>query len=163
MATEIRMANRTDAAAIAAIYNWYIANTVITFEEDPVTEQDMQLRIDRADNENPWLVMLEGDELVGYAYAVPWKARAAYRYSKETTVYVHRDYFGHGRGTQLMHSLIDEISKTPIHVLIAGIALPNEGSVALHEKLGFRKIGQFEEVGCKFNKPVDVGYWQLTL
>ncbi len=163
MAAEIRRVRRSDTAAITDIYNWYIANTVITFEVEPVTEQDMQRRIDRVDNENPWLVMVEGDKLLGYAYAVPWKARSAYRYSKETTVYLHRDCFGQGHGTQLMQSLIEEICKTPIHVLIAGIALPNEGSVALHEKLGFRKIGQFEEVGFKFNKPVDVGYWQLTL
>jgi|TARA_B100000315_G_scaffold234410_1_gene248384 phosphinothricin acetyltransferase len=159
----IRHVTAADAEAIAEIYNWYITNTTITFEEEPVTGDDMAARFARVSEENPWLVLLEDGKLIGYAYAIDWKARSAYRFSKETTVYLHPKYYGGGRGTRLMQALIDEIRKTPIHVLIAGVALPNEASVALHEKLGFRKMGQFEEVGSKFGDKVDVGYWQLIL
>tara|TARA_B100002003_G_scaffold251997_1_gene299997 strand:- start:6429 stop:6920 length:492 start_codon:yes stop_codon:yes gene_type:complete len=159
----IRHVIPADAEAIAGIYNWYITNTLITFEEEPVTGDNMSARFAMVTDENPWLVLLDDGKPIGYAYAIDWKARSAYRFSKETTVYLHHEYYGGGRGTRLMKALIDEIRKTPIHVLIAGVALPNEASVALHEKLGFRKIGQFEEVGSKFGGKVDVGYWQLIL
>ncbi len=127
----IRHVARADAEAIAEIYNWYIANTLITFEEEPVTADDMSSRFAMVSDENPWLVLLEDGKLIGYAYAIDWKARSAYRFSKETTVYLHHEYYGGGRGTRLMKALIDEIRKTPIHILIAAVALPNETSVAL--------------------------------
>ncbi|MCH8176144.1 MAG: N-acetyltransferase [Proteobacteria bacterium] len=95
--------------------------------------------------------------------AMPWKQRAAYRFSRETSIYLQQDKFGKGRGARLYQQLIDEIRKTPIHVLIAGIAQPNPGSVALHKKMGFRKIGQFQELGKKFDHFIDIAYWQLTL
>jgi len=105
---------------------------------------------------------IEG-EIVAYAYVSPWNKRAGYRRSKETSVYVHKDHHGNGIGLQLMQALIDEIRNKPVHVLIAGIALPNEASIRLHEKLGYKKIGQFDQVGMKFEKLIDVGYWQLIL
>ena len=120
-------------------------------------------RIANADEESPWLVLLEDNQLVGFACAVPWKLRAAYRFSRETSIYLQQDKFGKGRGARLYQQLIDEIRKTPIHVLIAGIAQPNPGSVALHEKMGFREIGQFRELGNKFDNFIDIAYWQLTL
>lgn len=159
----IRHANIEDSFEIAAIYNWYIANTYYTFEETQLEVKEVAARLSQADKESPWLVSLEDNAIVGYACATPWKARAAYRYSRETSVYLQPDKFGAGRGAKLYRALIDEIHKTPIHVLIAGIAQPNDGSIALHEKMGFKKIGQFQEVGAKFDNFIDVGYWQLTL
>ncbi|MDP6416251.1 MAG: GNAT family N-acetyltransferase, partial [Gammaproteobacteria bacterium] len=84
----IRHVTAADAEAIAEIYNWYITNTTITFEEEPVTGDDMAARFARVSEENPWLVLLEDGKLIGYAYAIDWKARSAYRFSKETTVYL---------------------------------------------------------------------------
>lgn len=160
---EIRPVNSADAAAIAEIYNWYVENSIISFEEEPLEESEISGRIQSVDDSNPWLVLEEGESVLAYAYASPWNSRTGYRFAKESSVYVHKDHHGKGYGLALMHSLIDEIRKKPIHVLIAGIALPNSASISLHEKLGFRKIGQFDEVGMKFEKFIDVGYWQLIL
>ncbi len=161
--TTIRPVTSDDAEAVAAIYNWYIANTYITFEEDPVSVADMAQRIAGADDNRPWLVMEGPDGIEGYAYATEWKGRCAYRYSRETSIYLAHDLHGGGRGRKLYLALIEQLRQTPIHVLIAGIALPNDASIALHEKMGFEKIGQFAEVGSKFDQFIDVGYWQLIL
>ena len=159
----IRAANSADATAIAAIYNWYIANSVCTFEEAQLSDEQIRERLSSASQDSPWFVLEEEGVVIGYAYASIWKARAAYNRSREVTVYLHRDSAGCGRGRLLYQHLIDELRDKPIHSLIASIALPNEGSVALHESLGFKKAGQFSEVGYKFGKFVDVGYWQLIL
>ena len=159
----IRAVNSADAAAIAAIYNWYIAHSCCTFEEEPLSDEQMLQRINLAEADKPWVVLEEGGELLGYAYATLWKPRAAYNRSREVTVYLHRDATGSGRGRLLYQHLIDELRQKPIHSLIASIALPNAGSVALHESLGFAKAGEFSEVGYKFGEFVDVGYWQLIL
>ena len=159
----IRHASVEDSFAIAAIYNWYIVNTYFTFEEAQLEVKEISRRIAKADEQSPWLVLLEENQVVGFACAVPWKQRAAYRFSRETSIYLQQDTLGMGRGARLYQQLIDEIRETPIHVLIAGIAQPNPGSVALHEKMGFRKIGQFQELGKKFDHFIDIAYWQLTL
>lgn len=159
----IRPARLEDSGAIADIYNWYIEHTIITFEETPLTAADIAARMTLTEPHCPWLV-LELDGVVrGYAYAGIWKARSAYRHSRETTIYLHRDYGGAGHGRILYQSLIDELRQGPIHVLIGGIALPNPASVGLHEHLGFKQVGGFTEVGKKFGNYIDVGYWQLTL
>lgn len=159
----IRVATSSDAPAIAAIYNWYIAQSVCTFEEEQLSAEQIGQRIASADASKPWLVLEEEGAVLGYAYASIWKARAAYDRSREVTVYLRRDATGNGRGRQLYQHLIDELRNKPIHSLIASIALPNASSVALHESLGFTKAGQFSEVGYKFGEFVDVGYWQLIL
>ena len=159
----IRPAKNSDAEAIAAIYNWYIKNSIISFEEESLAVSAMADRIARADDNNPWLLLEVDSEVLAYAYATPWNSREAYRYTKESSVYVHHDHCGLGYGQRVMESLIDEIRKAPIHVLIAAIALPNPVSIGLHEKLAFEKIGKFKEVGLKFSKKIDVGYWQLML
>ena len=161
--TDIRPVSPEDAEAVAAIYNWYIANTYITFEEDAVSVADMAQRISSAGPHSPWIVLQGPAGIEGYAYATEWKGRRAYRYSRETSIYLAHDLHGQGRGRKLYQALIEQLRQTPIHVLIAGIALPNDASVALHEKVGFKKIGQFEEVGSKFDQFIDVGYWQLIL
>lgn len=159
----IRPASPEDAEAVAAIYNWYIEKSICTFEEQPLSAADMQERIAGANASKPWLVLEADGSVQGYAYASIWKARAAYGRSREVTVYLHKDATGRGYGKRLYTRLIDEMRNKPIHSLIASIALPNAGSVALHESLGFVKVGQFSEVGHKFGEFVDVGYWQLLL
>ena len=157
----IRFVTANDAENICAIYNYYIENSISTFEEDAVAVSDMQSRIGDASEDRPWFVYEVDSGLAGFAYASPWKSRCAYRFSLETTVYLSSAHLGRGVGTALYSHLIEEIRKNNIHSLIAAIALPNDSSIALHEKLGFEKVGQFLEVGWKFDHWIDVGYWEL--
>jgi len=161
---EIRPATSADAARIVAIYNRYIIDTTISFEEQPVQEAEMAGRIrDVVDAGLPWLVALHEGELVGYAYATTWRARPAYRFSVESTVYLADGASGRGWGALLYGRLIDRLRAAGVRTVIAGIAQPNARSVALHERLGFRKVAHFADVGYKFERWVDVGYWQLSL
>jgi L-amino acid N-acyltransferase YncA len=157
----IRNVKIEDAGAICDIYNHYVQNTFITFEEDPVPVDEMRSRIADLTPSLPWLVSEENGKVVGYAYASQWKSRCAYRFSVESTIYLHADFIGKGLGKRLYESLISELRNRSFHGTIGGIALPNEGSVALHESLGFVKVAHFREVGRKFGRWVDVGYWQL--
>lgn len=159
----IRSVTAEDAGQICSIYNWYIEKTFITFEEVAVTVSQMQQRIGGVSRVRPWVVLEEGGTIQGYAYAGEWKSRSAYRYAVETTVYLDKDSLGRGYGSLLYANLFERLGTTPVRTLIAGIALPNEGSVALHEKMGFRKVAHFENVGFKFDRWIDVGYWQRTL
>ena len=160
----IRPATRTDAAAIARIYNYYVTETIITFEEDPVSSTVMARRIENVQSALlPWLVAVQDDNILGFACAGRWRKRSAYRFSVETTVYLDTDKTGRGLGTGLYGSLLPLLSGQNIHTAIGGIALPNEASVALHEKLNFEKVAHFNKVGFKFNRWIDVGYWQREL
>lgn len=159
----IRTATAADAAAIINIYNHYIATTTISFEENPVTEQEMAQRIKDVSASLPWYVEEQDGVVIGYAYATPWRARSAYRFSVESTVYVAASHAGKGIGKRLYQTLIADLRQRGIHVIIGGIAQPNAASVALHESLGFEKVAHFKDVGRKFEQWVDVGYWELRL
>ena len=161
---DIRNATSDDAAAVAAIYNPYIADTCITFETDPVSAQEMRARIEEAgDARLPWLVATDGGAVIGYAYASKWKGRCAYRHSAESTVYLDPSRVGKGTGRALYTALIERLRERGLHAVIGGIALPNAASIALHERLGFEKVAHFKEVGFKQERWIDVGYWQLLL
>ena len=160
----IRTATAGDADAIARIYNHYVANTIITFEEQAVSSEEMAARIaEIAAASLPWLVAELDGSIVGYAYASKWKGRCAYRFSAECTVYLDPDCVGRGYGTMLYGRLFAALRERGMHAVIGGVALPNPASVALHEKLGMRKVAHFGEVGYKFDRWIDVGYWQATL
>ena len=160
----IRPAQTTDAAEIVAIYNYYVINTLVTFEEQAVSESEMAQRIeDVLDNGFCWYVVELQGHVVAYAYAAPWRTRSAYRYSVESTVYVSPDYPARGIGSQLYRMLIKELHGRGIHAVMGGITHPNPASVALHEKCGFKKVAHFEQVGRKFGQWIDVGYWELVL
>lgn len=159
----IRPVDFSDAPGICAIYNEYVENSLITFEEKRVTPGEMEKRIAGLKGRFPWLVIEEEDRIRGYAYASPWRVRSAYRYSVESTVYLATECRGRGLGRCLYTALLTELQKKEIHRVIGGIALPNEASVALHESLGFRKCAQFSEVGFKKGQWIDVGYWEKEL
>jgi L-amino acid N-acyltransferase YncA len=159
----LRDCTASDAEAICAIYNRYVEQTVITFEEALVPDSEMARRITEVTDRFPWLVWEQDGRILGYAYAASWKARSAYRHSVETTVYLNSDATGRGIGTSLYKALLDRLRSLDIRCAVGGIALPNTASIALHEKLGFVKIGQFHEIGLKFGQWVDVGYWELLL
>lgn len=159
----IRDATENDAAAIAAIYNPYITDLLTSFEKDPVSPETMMERIQTVQARYPWLVHEADGEIIGYAYATRWKERHAYRYCAECAVYLRPGAGGKGKGTALYTGLLSRLPACEVQVAIGCIALPNDASVALHEKLGFRKVGHFPEVGHKFGQWIDVGYWQLRL
>jgi phosphinothricin acetyltransferase len=158
------LAEFADAAGIAAVYNHYVLNTVVTFEEQPVAAAEMAGRMEDVRAMSlPWLVAEEAGRVVGYAYATRWRARAAYRYSSEITVYLAHDVGGRGIGTLLYGRLFPLLEARGLHAIMGGIALPNEASVRLHEKFGMRKAAHFHEVGFKFGRWIDVGFWQRVL
>jgi phosphinothricin acetyltransferase len=159
----IRKVRKEDAEAIASIYNYYILETAITFEEEPVSISEMEKRIAEISAEHPFLVWEDGGEISGYAYSHRFKERCAYRYTLEDSIYLKRGCEGRGIGTLLLGEIISDAKKRGTHVMMSVITVPNERSVALHEKFGFAKKGQFDEVGYKFKKWLDVGYWELRL
>lgn len=159
----IRAAEMRGAGRIAAIYNHYVERTIVTFEEDPLPVEAMAARIARLMGDYPWLVYERDGVVAGYTYAACWHARSAYRYSAETAVYVDAASVRQGVGSALYQALLRMLRERSCHSAAAGIALPNAASVALHESLGFREVGCFREVGRKFGRWVDVGYWQRLL
>jgi phosphinothricin acetyltransferase len=160
----VTMTGIRNAAAIAEIYKHYVLTSTISFEEEPATEADIRERIDAVYKAGlPWLVAVVDGELAAYAYATPWRARSAYRFSVESSVYVAHDKPRRGLGRALYGALLEQLRQTDIHTVIGGIAMPNEPSVALHEAMNFKKVAHFNEVGRKFGRWVDVGYWQLEL
>jgi len=159
----IRPVTSADAASIAAIYNHYVRNTIVTFEEVPVAVDEMARRIAETTTSYPWFVSEDDGKLQGYAYASSWKRRSAYRLAAESTVYLAPEAVGRGLGRPLYGTLIAEMRSRGLHCAIAGISLPNPASVAIHEKMGFAPIGRFREVGWKLGRWVDVGYWELIL
>lgn len=162
MAT-IRDSVAADAQAIARIYNHYIRESIATFEEVEIDAAEIARRMEAVKRQYSWLVAQEQDEVVGYAYASAWHARAAYRYSVETSVYLDPACCGRGIGTVLYEEMLKRLRGMPVRLAIGGVSLPNEASVRLHEKTGFKKAAHYEQVGYKFNRWIDVGYWQLQL
>jgi len=159
----LRQCTPADAARICDIYNHYVRETVITFEEAPVSETEMAQRIADITSRLPWLVWETEAGILGYAYARPWRPRAAYRHSIEGTIYLAPQATGQGLGRALYTELIRELKVRKFHCVIGGVALPNAASVALHQKLGFEKVAEFRQVGFKLGRWIDVAYWELLL
>jgi len=157
----IRPALVADAERICEIYNDYVTNTIVTFEEEPVTASEMRERIAAVIEKLPWLVLERDRVIAGYAYAAPWKNRIGYRYTVESSIYLAPGHVGCGFGSALYGALLEALRALDVHCVIGGAALPNPASVALHEKLGFRQVAHFRQVGRKFGRWIDVAYWQL--
>jgi len=163
MSIEIRQARPEDAPAIQLIYAPIVAGTAISFEEVPPTIEEMRQRIVATLQTYPYLVAIRNGHLVGYAYASQHRARAAYRWAVDVTVYIAESERRCGVGRSLYAELLPILAKQGFNAAYAGIALPNTGSVGLHERLGFRHIGTFPQVGFKLGQWHDVGYWRLEL
>lgn len=160
----------TDAARLAQIYEHYVLHDTATFETEPISADEMWARIERIQGRGlPWLVAEQDGTVVGYAYAGPYRDRAAYRHTLEASVYLDHEVRRGGWGTALYTELITRLrvletsEHAPVHSVLGGIALPHPGSVALHERLGFRHVGTIGEAGYKFDRWIDVGFWQLLL
>ena len=158
----IRKAKVSDAKAIASIYNHFVLNSTVTFEENKVDYKDIIDRIG-TNKKHKWWVYEKNNILLGYAYSTQWKTRSAYRYTVESSLYVTQKYQKKGIGRALYNHLVKSLKDDGFRRILAGISLPNNKSVIFHEKLGFKKVGQLEKVGFKFNKWIDVGYWELEI
>ncbi len=159
----IRNVTTSDAEAIVEIYNEYILNTTISFEMEPLTVEQMRRRIEEISTHCPYLVWEKDGEVMGYCYAHPWKERAAYHNTLETTVYLSPRHLHKGIGTKLMKRLIEECRQAGFKVLIACITANNEASIEMHHRLGFRQVSHFVQVGEKLGQVLDVIDMQLTL
>jgi L-amino acid N-acyltransferase YncA len=162
MTLQIRPCRPEDISHICEIYNHYIRHTTITFEEEPLEPAQMHSRVAAYARQFPWLVGIDDGDVIGYAYASKWKERAAYRHTAESTIYLKEGQAGKGHGRALYAALLEELDAQGCHVVLGCIAIPNEASVGLHERMGFQKVAHFHEVGFKHGRWLDVGYWQRT-
>ncbi len=162
----IRAARPDDGAAIAAIYAPHVLSGTVSFETEAPDTQAMRRRMAASGGLYPWIVATNGDETGGvlaYAYASQFRDRPAYRYVVETSIYVAGTVQRQGVGRLLYEALIDTLRAQGFTQAIGAIALPNEGSITLHEAVGFRRAGVYREVGYKNGQWIDVGYWQCEL
>jgi phosphinothricin acetyltransferase len=160
----VRKADPQDAPAVAAIYNHYISTSHSTFEIEPIDSTEMLRRMEDGWGEGyPFLVCEIDGEITGYAYGHQFRPRRAYKHSIEVSVYIRAGHEGKSIGSVLYKQLFDEIDNGDFHAIIAGISLPNDPSIRLHEKYGFTKVAHFREVGHKFGRWIDVGYWEKII
>ena len=159
----IRKVTLEDAEAIQEIYNYYILNSIVTFDEEVKTLDEIKYKITDTIEKYPWFILEENGELIAFTYANQWKDKSAYDQSVEGTIYIKNKNEGKGIGTTLYTYLINNLKSNGYHSILGVISLPNDSSVILHEKLKFEKVAHFKEIGKKFNRQIDVGCWQLIL
>ena len=159
----IRLAKKRDTKSILEIYKPYITDAPVSFEETVPSEIEFRKRIQKVITEYPWLVCEINNSVVGYAYASNHRDRSCYRWTKEVSVYIHKEYSNRGIAKGLYTSLIEILKIQGVINVLAGITLPNEKSVLFHESLGFKKVGVYTSIGFKFGKWHDSGWWQLKV
>jgi phosphinothricin acetyltransferase len=159
----IRDVSLSDAKRIHKIYNEYVEKSQATFQEQPLSFEEIEDKIQRTIKDYPWIVYEEDGQVVGYTYASKWKEKTAYRYTVETSIYLDSGHLGKGIGSKLKGAMIETLREREFHCVISAISLPNPASIAMCENFGFRKVGQLREIGYKFGEWIDVGYWQLIL
>jgi L-amino acid N-acyltransferase YncA len=159
---QIRLASPEDAAAVLAIYTPYCM-TPITFELEPPTLEEMERRMSETLKKYPWLLAVEGNQVIGYAYGHEFRDRAAYRWSVETSVYVAQGTHQKGIGSALYKQLLAMLKAQGFVTAMAGATLPNAASVGLHKKFSFKEVGEFKNVGYKCDAWHDVGFFELEL
>jgi phosphinothricin acetyltransferase len=159
----VRAAKPEDAPRIAAIYRPIVERTAISFEDKAPSQSEMAQRIETTLRTYPWLVAEETGSILGYAYAAQHRAPAAYRWSVNVSIYIANHAHRQGVGRALYETLFETLRHQGIRNVFAGIALPNVASVGLHESCGFAPIGVYREVGFKFGRWHDVGWWQKTI
>ena len=160
---QVRDATAADAAACVAIYAPYVTDTAVTFEAEPPTVAEMAGRIGTAQRRHAWLVLEEAGVVVGYAYAGPFKERAAYRWSCEVSVYLAAQRRGRGGGRRLYEALLERLTARGSRMAAAGMTQPNEASGRLHAAMGFEPVGTYRDIGWKFGAAHDVTWVQRRL
>ena len=156
----IREATPADAARIAEIYEPYVTDSAVSFEETPPDAAEIQRRMEAA---HLWLVDETEGIITGYAYGTPWRSRHAYRFTVEVTVYVVAEHHGHGVGRRLYEELLTRLGALGFVTAVAGITLPNDQSVEFHRALGFSYVGTYPSVGYKFDTWYDTGWMSRAL
>ncbi len=156
-------AGEQDAQACAAIYAPYVADTAISFEDEPPSPRQMAERIVRAARTHAWVVLEDEGRVVGYAYAGPHQSRAAYRWSCEVSIYIERGRTRAGGGSALYEALFDRLTARGYRMVLAGMTLPNEASVGLHRAMGFEPVGVYRRIGFKHGTWHDVAWVQRPL
>ena len=152
-----------DAAACAAIYGPYVTDGAVSFEEIAPTAAEFAARIARESRTHPWLVLEDAGRVVGYAYASEHRARAAYRWAADVAVYIDAAHHGRGAGRRLYAALLGLLRRQGMRAACAGIALPNEASIALHRSFGFELVGTYRAIAWKAGAWRDVALWQCRL
>ena len=160
---QIRRATIGDAERIAEIYNWYILNTIITFETDVVSPKEMKKRIQEKTTKHDWIVGELNQEVIGYAYYGPFRTRAAYNHTVESTIYLSQKSIGQGFGRTVYAQLLESVKSRGFREVVGIIALPNPQSIALHKAIGFEEVGVLKNVGYKFGRYIDVSLWQMSM
>jgi phosphinothricin acetyltransferase len=163
MKIHIRKVELSDAARIRDIYNYYIANTVMTFETELLSEKQIIERIEKYTPLYPWYVAEVDTTVIGYAYASEFIERSAYKYTSEITIFIDKEYTRGGCGKLLFAQLLGDMKELGYTALMSIIAVPNGPSMRLHKKFGFEKVGHLKKAGYKLNRWVDVEYWELLL
>lgn len=160
---KIRRVTAADVAAITALYNRFVRDTVVSFETEAVTPVQMQARVDAVLSRHDWLVAEEAGELCGYAYYSAFREREAYRGTVESTIYLAEQAVGRGLASALYGALLQRAAEQGYREVIGVITVPNERSEALHRRLGFERVGVLRRVGRKFGRDADVALWQRRL
>ena len=159
----IRDAGPADAAACVGIYAPYVQETAISFEAEPPAAQEMQRRINAAQQAHAWLVLVVDEHVPGYAYGGPYKTRHAYRWACEVSVYLDRGRHRRGGGRALYEALLPRLAARGYLTAVAGMTLPNDASAGLHAALGFEPVGTYRRIGYKLGAWHDVAWVQLSL
>ena len=163
MGMTIRDATESDAAACAAIYAPYVTGTAITFESVAPGPAEMAGRIAAALSTHAWFVLDDGGHVAGYAYGGPFKARAAYRWSCEVSIYLEQGRRRTGAGRALYDTLLARLAQRGFRTAVAGMTLPNDASVGLHRAMGFEPVGTYRRIGWKHGSWHDVAWMQRSI
>jgi len=158
----IRNVQIEDAQQLLDIYNYYVVNTVVTFDLEPLSLDVFKEKITTVSADYPFLVYEENSEILGYAYGSKFRPKPAYNNTVESTVYLKHGYQGKQIGSKLYEELLYLLKQKNTHVVLGVLTLPNQASVKLHEKFNFKKVAHLKDAGLKFGEWQDVGFWQLT-
>ena len=160
---KIRKVDISDATKICDIYNFYVVNSIATFDEENKDVDFFYKKIKDTIKNYPWLVVEDNNEVIGFAYASMWKDKSAYSKSVESTIYIDNKFTKKSIGSELYMELINELTNMGFKSVVGIISIPNVASEILHERLGFKKVAHFSKIGTKFGEDIDVACWQLLI
>jgi len=157
----IRPVHLNDAQQLLDIYNYYVVNTTVTFDLEALSLDTFSDKIKSTISDYPFVVYEENHEILGYAYGSRFRLKPAYNHTVESTIYIKHGHHGKQIGSQLYQELLHLLNQKNFHIVLGVLTLPNEASVKLHEKFGFKQVAFLNEVGLKFGTWQDVGFYQL--
>lgn len=159
----IRPFKLEDTAQLLEIYNYYVLNSTATFDLEALTFDAFFDKVNRINTDFPFLVFEEDNTILGYAYGSKFRPKPAYNGTVESTVYVKHNAHGKQIGTLLYKALLEQLKVKKFHTVLGVLTIPNDASIKLHEKFGFKQVAELKEVGFKFGSWQNVGFWQLKL